>query len=85
MSTSLSSPKPRPTLAQVRALARQLSPVSRGKLLAELYAADAAAEVREIEAIGRAVQADGRARGLSPITDADIEREVKEHRAHRAA
>ena len=80
-----SQPSPRPTLAQVRSLARQLPPASRSKLLAELYAAETLTEVQEIQAIARAVRADATARHLSPITDDDIARELSAHRAARGA
>ena len=79
------NPAPRPTLAQVRALARQLPPASRSKLLAELYAAEASAEVREIQAIARTVRADAAARNLPPITDEEIARELTNDRAQRGA
>ncbi len=89
MPTTLSqrreAPGPKPTLAQVRALARQLPPASRRKLLADLYAAEMTEEVREITAISRAVQTDVQAKGLPPITDADIARELKAARRQRAA
>lgn len=75
----------KPTLAQVRALARQLPPASRHKLLAELLAAELADEGQEVRAISRAVQAEGEARGLPPVTDEDIERELKDYRQQRAA
>ena len=78
-------PTSKPTLAQVRALAYQLPPASRHKLLAELLAAELADETQEIRAISQAVRAAGRARGLSPITDEDIDRELKAHRQQRAA
>ena len=78
-------PDPKPTLAQVRALARQLPPASRHKLLTELQAAEMAEEVQEITAISRSIQADVQAKGLSPITDAAIARALKAAREQRAA
>ena len=80
-----STPGPKPTLAQVRALARQLPPASRHKLLAELQAAAVTEEVQEITAISRSIQADVQAKGLRPITDADITRELKAVRQQGAA
>ena len=80
-----SAPGPKPTLAQVRALAGQLPPASRHKLLAELQAASITEEVLEITAISRSIQADVQAKGLAPITDADITRELKAVRQQRAA
>ena len=84
--STTSPPSPRkPTLAQVRRLARQLSPASQHKLAAELLARQAAADVREIRAISRAVQADNEARNLTPITDEDIARELRDFRHERRA
>ena len=78
MQTSL-----RPTLAQVRSLARQLSPASQQKLAAELLARQTAADVREIQAISRVVAADTNARRLSAITDEAIEQELRDYRHER--
>lgn len=75
----------KPTLAQVRSLAWQLSPASRDKLLAELYAAEASAEVADIQAIARETRADSERRGLPPISDEDIARELSDYRAQRGA
>ena len=83
--TSRLSATSKPTLAQVRALAQQLTPASRRKLLSALYAAEVADEVREIAAISQAVAADVQARGLSAITDADLERELGADRQARTA
>lgn len=78
-------PGTKPTLAQVRSLARQLSPASQHKLAAELLARQAAADVREIRAISQVVQADTKRRALPAITDAAIERELRAHRHERRA
>lgn len=78
-------PTPKPTLTQVRALARQLSPASQRKLAAELLAQQAAADVREIQAISRAVQADTQSRNLPVITDEAIARELRDDRHKRRA
>lgn len=85
MSGTASNRAARPTLTQVRALFQQLPAASRRKLLADLYATEHAADTQEIRAISRAVQAEVQTKGLPPITDADIDRELKADRQQHAA
>lgn len=69
----------------MRRLARQLSPANEHKLAAELLAMRAAAEVHEVYAISGLVRTDNAARGLPPITDEDLDRELREFRQERRA